>query len=77
MKSKKVNLVFSILFLIVFLPIMIAYFVIYIKLFIDTNRIDSSPQAAIEEYLNYETDEYKILNLTLKEEEFRQWIYDH
>lgn len=75
MKLTKLNLIFSVAFLMIFLPILIFYLVTYIKLFIDTSQIDSSPLAAIEEYLSYETHEYKIIDVTLKEEKFRERTY--
>jgi heme/copper-type cytochrome/quinol oxidase subunit 1 len=75
MKLTKINVIFSIAFFILFLVILLVYFVIYIKLFIDADRINSSSQGSIEEYLSYETHEYKIINVTLKEEKFRARAY--
>jgi len=75
MKLTKLNLIFSVAFLIVVLPILIYYLATYTKLFIDGAQIDSSPQAAIEEYLSYETHEYKIIDVTLTEEKFRERTY--
>lgn len=37
--------------------------------------MDASPKAAIEEYLSYETHEYKITDVTLTEEKFRARTY--
>lgn len=75
MKLTKLNLIFSVAFLIIVLSILTFYLVTYMKLFIDGAQIDSDPQAAIEEYLNYETHEYKIINVTLTEEKFRARTY--
>ncbi len=66
---------FKLVFLGFFLLISIVYFVNYIKLFISASHIDSSPEASIEQYLRSNTNEYKIINVTLREEKFRERIY--
>jgi hypothetical protein len=61
----------------VFLIISIVYFGNIIKLFFDTRIIDSSPEASIEQYLSSNTKEYKIINITLREQKvkFRERMY--
>lgn len=75
MKITKPNLVLSIIFSAVFLFIVIAYSVIYFKFFYEASQIDSSPEASIEHNLSYETHNYKIINISLIEEKFRERVY--
>ncbi|MBP1967669.1 hypothetical protein J2Z65_006941 [Paenibacillus aceris] len=58
-----------------FLFISIVYFSNIIKLFFDTRNVDSSPEASIEQYLSSNTNEYKVINVTLSEKKFRDRIY--
>lgn len=44
-------------------------------MFFDTRNIDSSPKASIEQYLSSNTNEFKIINITLSEKKFRDRIY--
>jgi len=75
LKLTKLKLIFIGFFLLISIAYSIAYSVIILKLFIDASSIDSSPEASIEEYLTSNTNEYKIINVTLSEEKFRERIY--
>ncbi|MEO2202780.1 hypothetical protein ABGV42_03435 [Paenibacillus pabuli] len=75
MKITKLNFVLSIILSIVLLSIVIVYSVIYFRFFYEASQIDSSPEASIEQYLSYETHNYKIINITLMEEKFREREY--
>ncbi|MDR6550761.1 hypothetical protein [Paenibacillus qinlingensis] len=64
-----------VVFLSCFLFISIVYFASIIKLFLDTRNVDASPEASIEHYLSSNTNEYKVINITLSEKKFRDRIY--